>query len=132
MKFLKVFGLFFLLQALAWGATHVYLSQHQPTVLVVVDTSYALRPRFSTMEQWLNNFQANTRYKHILIGTDKALLGDLERLPSKSTIFRTAFGRMSVENLQRYADIAAEKKILLSDGSIQAPGWKVITFPPTQ
>lgn len=129
MKLLKVFSLFILLNVAAWAGSHIYLQQHQPTVLLVVDTSYALKPKFAAMEEWINQFQANSRYKHIIVGTDKAFLGDLAALPSKSAIFRTVFGRMSMDNLQRYADTPAAEKILLSDGSLQPPGWKVIKFP---
>lgn len=129
MKALKIFGLFIILHAAAWAVTHVYLQQHQPDVLVVVDTSYALKPQFPAMESWINNLQARTRYKNIIIGTDKAMLGELDAIPSKATIFRTVFGRMSEDNLKRYEQIQASEKILLSDGSIRPAGWKVISFP---
>lgn len=128
MKLLKVFGLFLVLHIAAWAGTHTYLSKHQPDVLVVVDTSYALKPQFTAMEAWITHRQANTRYKRILVGTDKAMLGDLASIQSKATIFRTVFGRMSAENLQRYEQTPAVEKILLSDGSIRPAGWKVVTF----
>jgi hypothetical protein len=130
LKALKVFALFIALHAAAWSGTHVYLSQHQPTVVVVVDTSYALKSQFAAMETWIDHLQANSRYQHIVIGTDKALLGDLDSIPTKTTIFRTAFGRMSADNLNRYAQMPASEKILLSDGSIRPDGWKVVTFTP--
>lgn len=130
MKPLKVFALFIALHAAAWAGTHVYLSHHQPTVLVVVDTSYALKPQFAAMETWITHLQANSRYQRIVIGTDKAMLGDLDSIPTKAAIFRTAFGRMSADNLNRYAQIPASEKILLSDGSIRPDGWKVVTFTP--
>lgn len=129
MKLLKVFGLFLVLHVAAWAGTHVYLSQHQPDVLIVVDTSYALKPQFAAMQQWITQQEASTRYQRILVGTDKALLGELASLKSKEVIFRTAFGRMSAENLQRYDATTASEKILLSDGSIRPAGWKVVTFP---
>ncbi|HRJ53339.1 MAG TPA: hypothetical protein PLE99_11265 [Candidatus Thiothrix moscowensis] len=129
MKALKIFGLFIVLHAAAWAGTHLYLQQHQPDVLVVVDTSYALKPQFPAMESWINNLQARTRYKNIIIGTDKAMLGKLDAIPTKATIFRTVFGRMSEDNLKRYEQIQASEKILLSDGSIRPSGWKVISFP---
>jgi hypothetical protein len=128
-KALKIFGLFIVLHAVAWAGTHVYLQQHQPDVLVIVDTSYALKPQFPAMESWINNLQASTRYKNIIIGTDKAMLGELDTIPSKATIFRTVFGRMSADNLKRYEQVQASEKILLSDGSIRPAGWKVISFP---
>ena len=129
MKSLKIFGLFLVLHAAAWAGTHVYLSQHQPDVLIVVDTSYALKPQFAAMERWIAAREASTRYKKIVVGTDKALLGELASLKSREAIFRTAFGRMSAENLQRYAQMSAAEKILLSDGSIKPTGWTVVTFP---
>jgi hypothetical protein len=129
LKLLKVFGLFLVLHVAAWAGTHVYLSQHQPDVLIVVDTSYALKPQFAAMQQWITDHEASTRYQRILVGTDKALLGELASLKSKEVIFRTAFGRMSAENLQRYDATTASGKILLSDGSIRPAGWKVVTFP---
>lgn len=128
MKLLKVFALFIVLHIVAWAGTHTYLSKQQPDVLVVVDTSYALKPHFGAMEEWINHLQVSTRYKRIVVGTDKALLGDLQSIPSKSVIFRSAFGRMSVDNLKRYEETPAVEKILLSDGSIQPAGWKVVTF----
>jgi len=95
----------------------------------VVDTSYALKPQFAAMERWIAQREATTRYQRILVGTDKALLGELATLQSKEAIFRTAFGRMSAENLQRYETTIAREKILLSDGSIKPAGWTVVTFP---
>ena len=130
MKALKVFAVFIALHAAAWAGTHVDLIQHQPTVLVVVGTSYALKSQFPAMEAWINHYQASSRYQHLIMGTDKALLGDLDSIPAKAAIFRTAFGRMSADNLQRYAQMPASEKILLSDGSIRPVGWKVVTFVP--
>lgn len=129
MKGLKIFGLFFVLHVAAWAGTHVYLSQHQPDVLIVVDTSYALKPQFAAMERWIAAREASTRYKKIVVGTDKALLGELASLKSREAIFRTAFGRMSEDNLQRYAQTSAVEKILLSDGTINPTGWTVVKFP---
>ncbi|SEA85489.1 MAG: hypothetical protein QJT81_05525 [Candidatus Thiothrix putei] len=129
MKRLTVFGLFLVLHLAAWAGTHVYLKQHQPDILVVVDTSYALKPQFAAMERWIAHREANTRYQRIIVGTDKALLGELATLKSRDAIFRTAFGRMSADNLQRYEATIAREKILLSDGSIRPQGWTVVTFP---
>lgn len=129
MKFLKVFGLFLLIHVAAWAGTHFYLTQQTTEVLVVVDTSYNLKPQFSAMEDWINKFEANTRYKTIVVGTDKALLGKLSDIKAKSAIFRTAFGRMTEADLARYNESKAVEKILLSDGTIQPSGWKVVKFP---
>jgi hypothetical protein len=129
MKALKVFALFIVLHVAAWAGTHVYLSQHPPQVLVVVDTSYAMKAQFGAMEAWINELQASSRYQHIMVGTDKAMLGDLDAIQSKANIFRTVFGRMTVEHLNRYESVQAGEKILLSDGSVRPAGWKVVVFP---
>lgn len=128
MKFIKVFALFFLIHAAAWAGAHVYQNQHRETILVVVDTSYAMKPKFPAMQTWIEDFEAKARYKNILIGTDKALLGNLADLKSKTVIFRTSFGSMTTANLARYADTTATKKILLSDGKVQIAGWELVKF----
>ncbi|HPE61000.1 MAG: hypothetical protein KDI15_02840 [Thiothrix sp.] len=128
MKFLVAFSVFALLHLAGWAGAHVWLSRHQSEVLLVVDTSYGLKPHFTDMEDWISRFVARTRYKTITVGTDKALLGPLDSLPSQSVIFRTAFGRMTEENLARYATSTAKRRILLSDGSIDPAGWEVVEF----
>lgn len=129
MKFLKVFSLFILLHVAAWGGTHMYLSQNQPDILVVVDTSFAMKPHFPDMKQWIVDYESKSRYKNIIIGTDKAQLGQLSLLKSKATIFRASFGRMKPENLNRYLGVKAKKKILLTDKAFAAPdGWQVVRF----
>lgn len=128
MKILKIFSVFILLHVAAWGATHAYLSNNTSEVLVVVDTSYAMKPKFSEMKNWIVDLESGAHYKTITIGTDKALLGDLKTLKSKDVIFRTAFGRMGTDQLNRYTGSSAKQKILLSDGSIKPEGWEVITF----
>ena len=128
MKLLKIFSIFILLHVAAWGATHVYLSNNTTKILLVVDTSYAMKPKFDDMRKWIVDLESSSHYKQIIIGTDKALLGDLTTLKSKDVIFRTAFGRMNVDNLKRYTSTKAKKKILLSDGSIKPDGWQIVTF----
>ena len=128
MKTLKIFSIFILIHAVAWGATHNYLSKNTTEILLVVDTSYAMKPKFSAMKQWIIDLENSSHYKKITVGTDKALLGDLAQLKSKDIIFRTAFGRMNSDNLNRYTGSNAKKKILLSDGAIQPEGWKVVSF----
>lgn len=128
MKFIKVFALFILIQAVAWAGAHVYQNQHRETILIVVDTSYAMKPKFPAMQDWIDNYETKARYKNLLIGTDKAMLGDLAELKSKTVIFRTSFGSMTAESLVRYADTPATKKILLSDGKVQIAGWELIKF----
>jgi len=128
MKLIKVFALFLLLHGAAWAGAHWYLSQNKPEVLLVVDTSYSMKPKFTEMREWIENFEAGSRYKTVIVGTDKALLGKLADLKSPSVIFRTSFGRMAETSLQRYADSPAKEKILLSDGTIDPEGWKLVTF----
>ena len=128
MKIIKIFSIFILLHISAWGATHFYLSNNTSEILLVVDTSYAMKPKFSEMKQWIIDLESKSHYKKITVGTDKALLGDLAQLKSKDIIFRTAFGRMNSDNLNRYTGTSANKKILLSDGAIQPDGWEVISF----
>ncbi|MFZ1345116.1 hypothetical protein [Thiothrix eikelboomii] len=128
MKFIKVFALFFLIHAAAWAGAHVYQNQHRELVLIVADTSYAMKPKFPAMQDWIENYETKARYKDIQIGTDKALLGNLADLKSKTVIFRTSFGSMTAESLARYQTIPASQKILLSDGKVQAQGWEVVKF----
>ena len=128
MKIVKVFALFVLIHLAGWGMAHAWMQKHQEKILVVVDTSYAMKPKFTAMEQWIEKFESASRYKDIVIGTDKAMLGTLDQLKSKTAIFRTAFGSMNADNLTRYESVNASEKILLSDGKLQAEGWKVIKF----
>ena len=130
MRILKVFALFALLHMAGWLAAHFYLRDRPTEVLVVVDTSYAMKPKFPAMQQWIDDFSSSSRYQRISIGTDKAMLGPLDALKSNSIIFRTAFGRMEMEHLQRYLGVAASRKILLSDGSVkpEGSGWELVTF----
>lgn len=128
MKLLKVFALFLVLHVSAWAGAHWYLSQHKSEVLLVVDTSYSMKPKFNEMREWIADFDTSSRYKTVVVGTDKALLGELDELKSHSVIFRTAFGRMTEANLQRYTNNQAKQKILLSDGTFKPDGWKLVEF----
>lgn len=128
MKLLKVFGLFVLLHLIGWAIAHTIKSNNPDEVLIVIDTSNSMQPHFPEMKAWLEDFQTSARYKKIMVGTDKADLGELSKYKSKEALFRTVFGRMTPENLSRYANSSANEKILLSDGTIKAPGWSVVTF----
>ena len=128
MKLLKVFALFLLLHGASWAGAHWYLGQNKPEVLVVVDTSYAMKTKFNEVGDWIDSFASSSRYKTVVVGTDKALLGEFSTLKSRSVIFRTAFGRMTEASLARYAKHSASEKVLLSDGSIKPDGWKVVSF----
>ena len=128
MKVVKVFLLFAVIHIAGWAAAHWYFDKNRSDVLLVVDTSYSMKERFPSVDAWIENYTSSARYKNIRVGTDKALLGKFEELKSRNVIYRTAFGRMSAESLQRYDSIAADKKILLSDGSIKPDGWDVVVF----
>jgi hypothetical protein len=128
MKIIKIFSIFIVLHLTAWSAAHFYLSKNTTEILLVVDTSYAMRPKFSAIKQWIITLENKSRYKKIIIGTDKALLGELSQLKSKDIIFRAAFGRLHPDNLNRYIGMNPNKKILLSDGNIQPKGWQVVNF----
>lgn len=129
MKFLKIFGLLIVFQCVLWIASHLYYSANKSEVLLVVDTSFSMKPNFPAVQVWIENFEKKDRYKNITIGTDKASLGKLGELPSKSVIFRTSFGKLRKDNLTRlYSHVRADNRILLSDGSLLPDGWEVISF----
>ena len=69
LKIIKIFSLFFLLHAVAWGGTHYYLSQNPKEVLIVVDTSFAMKPHFPADKNWISDFKNGSRYTNIIIGT---------------------------------------------------------------
>jgi len=127
-KWLTVFAAFLTIHVGAWIGVDRYLSASPSQVLVVVDTSYSMKPQFPAMENWLKDFDAGSRYQKLIVGTDKATLGEFSKLKSSSVIFRTSFGRMSADALRKYDRIPAQRKLLLSDGSTQPDGWDVIEF----
>ncbi len=129
MKFVRIFAVFFAINLIAWVATHFYLHQNKSRVLLVVDTSYAMKENFVDVKKWIENYESQSRYKTITVGTDKAILGDLADLSSREVIFRTAFGKLQAENLVRlYSDDRSDKRILLSDGSLLPDNWDVVEF----
>ena len=129
MKWLKIFTAFILLHLFAWASIHLYQTYKPGSVLVVVDTSFSMKAKFSKIRQWIDDYESQNRYKKILIGTDKAMLGDITELQSKDVIFRTSFGKLQQSNLKRhYGGVKADKKILLSDGSLTPDGWESIQF----
>lgn len=129
MKFLKIFGLLIVFHILVWFGAHLYFSANKTEVLLVVDTSFSMKPNFPEVQQWITTYEAQDRYKNISVGTDKAALGSLAELKSKAVIFRTSFGKLNADNLTRlYSHIKADQKILLSDGSLNPDGWEVVSF----
>ncbi len=127
-KWLSVFAAFAMIHIAGWVGADRYLTASPSQVLVVVDTSYSMKPHFPKMEKWLKNHVSSARYEKLIVGTDKATLGEFRKLKSSSVIFRTAFGRMNADTLRKYEQTPAQKKILLSDGSIEPDGWEVIEF----
>lgn len=130
MKLVKVFALFLLLHVAGWAAAHVFLQQRAREVLIVADTSFAMKSHFPAMEGWINNYADSSRYKKIIVASDKAMLGDLSELRSTSQIFRANYGRIKEDSLQKYESLDVVEKFLLSDGTIKPSGWSLITFPP--
>lgn len=128
MKVVKVFALFVLLHIVGWAVAHAVKSSNPDEVLIVIDTSNSMQPHFPKIKAWLESYEASARYQKIMVGTDKADLGELSQYKSKEPLFRTVFGRMTPENLNRYANSSAKEKILLSDGTIDVPGWTLVTF----
>jgi len=128
MKFLVAFSVFILLHLLGWGAAHAWMSTNKSETLVVVDTSFAMKPHFQDMQLWLENYQDNARYTEVVVGTDKTSLGPLDAIKSRENIFRSAFGTFTAESLDKYSSNDSDKKILLSDGNVKPSGWEVVTF----
>jgi len=96
--------------------------------MLVADTSFALKPHFPDMLRWIENYVGTSRYTEVLVGTDKAYIGELEDLKSVDNLFRVSFGRSNADSLKQYASHNVSEKIFLSDGSFNAPGWKLVSF----
>jgi len=127
-KWAKVFSVFIGLHLLAWACAHVYRTAAPTDVLMVVDTSFALKPQFPAMQRWMNNYESNARYEYITVATDKTVIGPLHEIKSRDTIFRAAFGRSSLNDFEQYQNHPAEKRILLSDGRFVMDGWEMVRF----
>ena len=128
MKWPKIIILFGVIHLSAWIGTHFYLANNPREVLLVVDTSHSMKPHFPAMTSWIEDFRGNSRYQKITVGTDKAIIGDIENLKSTSTLFRTAFGRMKTEALRQYDSYDSATKLLLTNEAIGPEGWEVVSF----
>lgn len=128
MKWIRVFALFIALHAASWVGAHVYFSSNPASILVVVDTSFSMKSSFPQMQQWISDLEQQSRYRKVIIATDKAMIGELSEIRDRQTIFRTAFGRSSADDLLRYRPIDAENRYLLSDGSFEADGFTLVRF----
>jgi len=129
MKWLKVFAVFVVLNILFWVGAHFYKSANPQTVLLVADTSFSLKPQYPAMQSWIDDYAADSRYREITVGTDKALIGALNEIKSTDSIFRVSFGRSTPESLMPYESEKADQRIFLSDGSFKPAGWTLVTFP---
>lgn len=129
MKWLKVFALFLVLHFVGWVGAHWYKSKNPQRVLVVADTSFALKSQYPDMQRWIENYAGESRYRQIIIGTDKATIGDLAEIKSIDSIFRVSFGRSDSQSLKRYDSLPFDERIFLSDGEFMAPGWSMVKFP---
>lgn len=129
MKWLKILTPLIAMHFIVWIASHFFFANNKQDVLLVVDTSYSMKEKSGRVLEWIDQYEAEDRYKDITIGTDKAVLGPLSELSSKEVIFRTSFGKLTNDNLVRlYSNAQSDVRILLSDGSLQPKGWKLITF----
>ena len=128
MKLAKVFAAFLALHMVGWGAAHFYMSQNARTVLVIADTSFAMKAKFPQMQNWIDQYQSAARYRKIMVGSDKALLGDLADIRSISQVFRANYGRLKEDSLQKFESVDATEKFLLSDGSVTPAGWTLVSF----
>lgn len=129
MKWLKVFALFLVLHIAGWVGAHWYKSKNPQLVLVVADTSFALKSAYPDMQRWIENYANDSRYRQIIIGTDKAMIGDLSDIKSIDSIFRVSFGRSNSSSLKRYDSLPADERIFLSDGEFTPSGWNMVEFP---
>ena len=129
MAFLKSFATFVVLQIGLWGGMHFYLTANPKKALVVVDTSYAMKPHFSDATKWIDDFAGGARYTQIQVGTDKADMGNLNDLKSKDVLFRTAFGKLSTENVSnQYSNFYDTEKYLLTSEPVAIDGWNIVTW----
>lgn len=129
MKWIKVFAVFIVLNLIAWFGAHWYKKDSPELVLVVADTSFALKPQYPDMQRWIENFANDNRYRKVLVGTDKAFIGDLAEVRSVSSIFRVSFGRSSADSLKQYESQQVDERIFLSDGEVTPSGWTLVRFP---
>lgn len=129
MKWLKVFSVFLLLHVAGWVGAHWIKKDKPQQVLIVADTSFALKGEYLNMQRWIEDYASSNRYRHIVVGTDKALIGPLADIRSVDSVFRVSFGRSSPDSLKPYESENADERIFLSDGSFDVPGWTLVTFP---
>ena len=128
MKWFKVFSVFLVLHMVAWVGAHIYKMERPEEVLIVADTSFALKSQYPDMQRWIEAYSSDNRYREILIGTDKAFIDKLVNIKSIDSIFRVSFGRSSADSLKRYDSQQADERIFLSDGEFTPSGWTLVRF----
>ena len=129
MKWVKVFSVFVILHLIAWAGSHWYKKDRPDQVLLVADTSFALKPEYPAMQRWIEDFASDNRYRNIVVGTDKAFRGDLADIRSIDSIFRVSFGRSNADSLKQYESMQVDERIFLSDGEFEPTGWTLVRFP---
>jgi len=127
-KLVKVFAVFVLLHLAGWAIAHLYLNKQARDILIVADTSFAMKSHFPEMENWITDYANSARYKRILVASDKAMLGELTELRSTNQIFRANYGKIREDSLQKFESLDVVEKFLLSDGSIKPSGWSLVQF----
>ncbi len=128
MKWLKVFSIFIVLHVVLWACAHTYRSVKRTHVMLGVDTSFQLKSHFPAMQNWIETYESNSRYEAITIVSDKSVIGPLDEIASRQSIFRTAFGRSDAQDFSKYESTPADKRVLLSDGSFVMQGWELVRF----
>jgi len=128
-KWLKIFSVFIVLQAVAWIVAHGVKKDRPQQILLVADTSFALKTTHPDMQRWIENYASDNRYRRITVGTDRALIGELSEIKSIDSVFRTSFGRSNADSLKKYRSVPADERIFLSDGTFTPDGWTLVKFP---
>lgn len=129
MKWIKVFAVFVVLHLIGWFGAHWYKQNNPQQVLVIADTSFALKSEYPAMQRWIEDFAQDNRYRKVIIGTDKALIGDVNEIRSIDSIFRASFGRSTADSLLQYDSTQVDARIFLSDGDFEPSGWTLVRFP---
>jgi len=128
MKWLKVFSVFIILHGVLWICSHLYRTANPTEVLIGVDTSFGMKEQHLAMQGWIEDYEADARYESITIATDKKLIGPLNEIVSRESIFRSAFGPGDAADFEKYDAVSADKRLLLSDGRFVMQGWELISF----
>ena len=112
------------------GGVHYMHVTYPSTVLLIVDTSNAIKPVKDDIVQWVRQYQLSEQYKEIHIATDKAYLGKLEDIKGPETIFRVTFGRLNLEsiNAKYLSQNKYDQTLLLTNQQISDDRMETIEF----